>query len=151
MLCYNKRELKGGVILETTHILQVPVNITNENEIIDTIKNCIRQNQKFSIIAININKIMLYQQSEEMAELIKSFDCFIPDGVSIVKACKQIKTRITGVDLFQKICMEHQKLDARIFLYGSKQEVVQQTKAKLEETYKRNSNSRHKKWFCRRK
>ena len=138
-------------MLKKTHILQVPVDITTENEIIDTIKNSIEQNKKFSIIAININKIMLYQQSEEIAKLIKSFDCFIPDGVSVVKACKKIKARITGVDLFQRICKEHSKFNARIFLYGAKSEVVQQTKTKLEETYPRNSNSRHKKWLYRRK
>lgn len=121
--------------MKATYILDVPVNITDEDEIIDTIKDKIEHNQKFSIISINANKIMLYQKNEEIAKIINSFDCFIPDGISVVKACDELKTRITGVDLFQKICENHAKIDARIFLYGARQEIVEETKHKLEEMY----------------
>lgn len=121
--------------MEKTYILEVPVNITTEGEIIDNLRQAIMQNQKFSIIAININKIMLYQKSQAMANMIKSFDCFIPDGISIVKASKQLQERITGVDLFEQICKKHKELNARIFLYGSKQETVEKTKQNLEEKY----------------
>lgn len=121
--------------MEKSYILEVPINITTENEIINIIKEKIEQNQKFSIIAININKIMLYQKNKEIAKVIKSFECFIPDGISVVKACGKLNTRITGIDLFQKICKEHEKINARIFLYGAREEVVNETKQKLEELY----------------
>lgn len=115
--------------------MKVPVSITTENEIISTIKDKIEKNQKFSIIAININKIMLYQRNEEMAQIVKSFDCFIPDGISVVKASNELETRITGIDLLQKMCKNRDEINARIFLYGSKQEVVTKAKQKLEEMY----------------
>lgn len=121
--------------MEKTYVLKVPVSITTENEIISTIKEKIQQNKKFSIISININKIMLYQKNEGIAQIIKSFDCFIPDGISVVKACNKLEKRITGVDLFQEICKNYAEINARIFLYGSKKEVVEETKQKLEVIY----------------
>lgn len=121
--------------LEKDYVLKVPISITTENEIIDTIKEKIEQSQKFSIISINLNKIMLYQKNREFIPIVDSFDCFIPDGVSVVKSCEKLETRITGIDLLQRICKEHEKIHARIFLYGAKEEVVHATKQKLENLY----------------
>lgn len=134
-MTYKWVEFWEEMKLERTYVLKVPISITTENEIINTIKEKIENNQKFSIVAININKIMLYQKNEEIAKVIKSFDCFIPDGISVVKACPELKIRITGVDLLQKICEKHKAIGVRIFLYGAKQDVVTKMKQKLEEKY----------------
>lgn len=121
--------------MKTTHILQVPVSITNYDEIIDKITKSIQKNEKFSVISINLNKIIKANESSEIMEIVKSFDCFIPDGISIVRASKEINSRITGIDLFNRICDDHKKIGAKIFLYGAKQEIVEETKNKLIEKY----------------
>lgn len=122
--------------MKTTYVLQVPINVTSYEEIIAEIQKKIKQKQKYSIISINLNKIILANEKSEMVPVIQSFDCFIPDGISVVRANKELKERITGVDLFQKICEEHEKIGAKIFLYGAQEEIVEAAKANLEEKYK---------------
>lgn len=122
--------------MKTSHVLQVPVNVTSYDEIIDVITQKIQNNEKYSIVSINLNKIIKANENIEVMKIIKSFDCFIPDGISVVKACKYLKKRITGIDLFEKICSEHKKIKAKIFLYGAKQEIVEEAKKKLLEMYK---------------
>ena len=122
--------------MKTTYVLQVPINVTSYEEIIAEIQKKIKQKQKYSIISINLNKIILANEKSEMMPVIQSFDCFIPDGISVVRANKELKERITGVDLFQKICEEHEKIGAKIFLYGAQEEIVEAAKANLEEKYK---------------
>lgn len=121
--------------MKKTHVLGVPVNITSYNEIINNIHDSIKQDKKFSIVSINLNKIIQSNESLEINKVIKSFDCFIPDGISVVRACKELNDRITGIDLLDQICKEYNKLNAKIFLYGATQEVVEATKIKLEEKY----------------
>lgn len=121
--------------MEKTEILDVPVSITTNEEILEYMKNAIEKNEKYSVIAINLNKIIAFHEKEQMEKVIKSFDCYIPDGVSVVKGCKELKSRITGVDLFQEICKNNKEIGAKIFLYGATQEIVDEAKIKLEEKY----------------
>lgn len=121
--------------MKTTYVLQVPVNVTSYEEIVEEISKSIKNNQKYSVIAINLNKIILANEDKEMMKIINSFDCFIPDGISVVKVSNDLKERITGVDLFEKICSEHEKIGAKIFLYGAKREIVEEAKKKIEDKY----------------
>lgn len=122
--------------MKKTYILNVPVNITSYDEIIDTISKKIKSNKKYSVVSINLNKIICANESTEIMKIIKSFDCFIPDGISIVRASDKINDRITGIDLFNRICEEHDKIGAKIFLYGAKEEIVTAAKMNLQEKYK---------------
>lgn len=122
--------------MKETYVLKLPVSVTSYDEIIDEIKQKIRKNQKYSIVSINLNKVILSNENEEIMKITKSFDCFIPDGISIVRATKEISNRITGIDLFEKICSEHETISAKIFLYGAKREIVEETRKKLLEKYK---------------
>lgn len=121
--------------MEKTEILGVPVDITNVEEILQCMKNTIKKNEKYSVISINLNKIIAFHEQKQIAEVVKSFDCYIPDGISVVRACDKLKNRITGIDLFQEICKNHQKIGTKIFLYGAEQEIVEKVKETLEKTY----------------
>lgn len=122
--------------MEKTFLLGIPISITNYDEILEKIKENIINNTKFSIVSINLNKIILSNEDKDIKKIIESFDCFIPDGVSIVKNNKKIKGRITGIDLFEKICENHKKLEAKIFLYGANNKSVNNTRKALENKYK---------------
>lgn len=124
------------ITLKKTYVLNVPVNITSYDEIIDTISKKIKNNKKYSIVSINLNKVILANENNEIMKIIKSFDCFIPDGISVVKANDKIDDRITGIDLFNRICEDWNKIGAKIFLYGAKEEIVKTAKINLENKYK---------------
>ena len=122
--------------MKTTYVLQVPINVTTYEEILEEISRRIKNNQKYSIISINLNKIIFANENKEIMEIVKSFDCFIPDGISVVRASNELTERITGIDLFDKICSQYEKIGAKIFLYGAKEEIVEAAKLKLQEKYK---------------
>ena len=125
----------GGTVLESIKVLNMPVNVTSIPEINHNIKNAIDEKRQFTILSINLNKIIQFHENKQFKNIVNSFECFIPDGVSIVRASDRLKERITGVDLFQEICKSHKEINAKIFLYGSSQEVVEKTKEVLENRY----------------
>ena len=121
--------------MEKVKILDVFVSVTTYNEIIFDIKNAIKNNKKYLIMAINPKKIMLARENKQLKQALDNSTCSIPDGYQIVKSCDKIKSRITGIDLMQKICKEHKKVGAKIFLYGASSESVKLAKQKLKEKY----------------
>ncbi len=121
--------------MKKTYVLNVPVSITSYDEIINVITRKIHDNEKFSVVSINLNKIILANEDRKIMKIIKSFDCFIPDGISVVRSCDEINDRITGIDLFNKICENNDKIDAKIFLYGASEEVVLAAKMNLLKKY----------------
>ena len=122
--------------MEKTYVLNVPVSITSYDEIISVIGKTIKSNKKFSVVSINLNKIILCNEDKEIMNIINSFDCFIPDGISVVRASDKVNKRITGIDLFNKVCESHKNINAKIFLYGAKEEVVLDAKENLLKQYK---------------
>ena len=62
---------------------------------------------KIMINCINANSYNIAQHNEVFAKALKNSDYLIPDGISIVMACKWLKTpnmpkkRIVGWDLFE--------------------------------------------------
>ena len=52
--------------MKTTYVLKVPINVTSYEEIITVIQKKIEQKQKYCIISINLNKIILANEKNEM-------------------------------------------------------------------------------------
>ena len=117
-------------------ILDVLVDVITPQEIIEEIDVSLKNNLKYSIMAINPKKIMLAQENKTLKKALNNVTCAIPDGYYVVNQSKNIKERVTGIDLMQKICEEHEKLGIKIFLYGSSKKNLLLTKDVLESKYK---------------
>lgn len=96
---------------------------------------------KYLINTINAHSFNVAQQDEVFAEALRSGDYLIPDGASIVKACRwlkaksQPKERIAGWDLFQ---MEMDSLNARggkCFFMGSSESVLARIRERAAKDY----------------
>lgn len=96
---------------------------------------------KVLINTINAHSFNVAQKDELFAEALRSGDYLIPDGASVVKACRwlkaksQPKERIAGWDLFQ---IEMQKLNVRggrCFFMGSSEKVLELMKEQVAEEY----------------
>src|SRR5690606_18485996 len=63
----------------------------------------------------------------------------IPDGIGVILASKlqkgNIKSRVTGVDMMDRIVREAARTGKSIFLYGAKPRIAEQAASKLIETY----------------
>lgn len=96
---------------------------------------------KLLINTINAHSYNTAQKDKLFAEALINGDALIPDGASIVKACKWIdaqskpKERIAGWDLFS---MEMERLNAKggkCFFMGSSEKVLELVKRRAEVDY----------------
>lgn len=120
-------------------ILGFNVSTYNSEELLGKIYENYLKNEKLFIVNINPEIAVKNYKNEEFKEILNKQKYQIPDGSGIVWASKrkkgQIKERITGIDLMLKICEKLQEFDAKIFLYGAKQEIVEKAKEELELIY----------------
>ena len=106
--------------MKETTVLGIKVSVTTKEEVLSLVKDAIQSNRKLTLVAINACKVMRAKKDEKTARLLESFDVFLADGASIVKASAEVRERITGVDLMETLCAHGKVLGLRIFLYGAK-------------------------------
>ena len=116
-------------------------NISNIkfDELINLIFNDFNNNISNFIVNINPEIIMNYYKNEEMINIFNKENYQIPDGIGIVYASKikkgNIKDRITGIDLMEKLCEKSINYNSKIFLYGGKENIAEKAKTELEKKY----------------
>lgn len=106
-------------------------------EILD--KN-LKSNKKMFIVTANPETFMMSENDEEMRKLLLDKDTtLVPDGIGIVKAARMINynvtERIAGIDIANKLLELGNKEKKSIYLFGSKQEVIDSMKKVLKEKY----------------
>ncbi|HET7580160.1 MAG TPA: WecB/TagA/CpsF family glycosyltransferase [Bacillales bacterium] len=120
-------------------ILGINVISDSYTTLLTAIRQDIQAKRKALIIAINPEKIMKAQHSQAVRDLLNQATYPIPDGVGMIIASRlkrgQVKQRVTGIDLFLKICGLAQQEGHKVFLYGSQPGVAKETKARLERMY----------------
>ena len=100
----------------------------------------LEKNEKAFIVTANPETFMMYENDVEVKQLLEDKDTIIvPDGVGIVKASKMIghpvKERITGIDIAVELLKYGNELKKGIYLFGSKQEVIDSMKIVLKRDY----------------
>jgi len=93
---------------------------------------------KLLINTINAHSYNTARKDTPFAEALEGGDALIPDGMSIVKACKWIGAksqptcRIAGWDLF---CYEMGRTKGTVMFLGSSEQTLQKIKDKAKEQY----------------
>lgn len=117
----------------------VDVSPLSYEEILHDLENRMRQDKKSTIIAVNPEKVMAAEKNDQLRDLINNSTYGIPDGVGILLASKlkkgTIGSRVTGVDMMDRLLGFAADKGYRVFLYGAKEEVVSKAKEKIEEKY----------------
>lgn len=119
--------------------LGVNVIALNYDEIIEDIKKRMEEGLTSTIIAVNPEKVITASQDEQVKTLINDATYQIPDGVGILLASRlkggDIQSRVTGVDMMDRLLKFAADEGKKIFMYGAKEEVVALAKVKIEEKY----------------
>ncbi|PIC77140.1 glycosyltransferase [Sporosarcina sp. P19] len=117
-------------------ILGVSVNTENYNELIPKVFENIEIGKKSLIVAINPEKLMKAKEDPELKALLNRAEFQIPDGIGVILASKlkkgQIRSRVTGIDMMDRVVQEAAARGKRIFLYGAKPGVAEEAAAKLQ-------------------
>jgi N-acetylglucosaminyldiphosphoundecaprenol N-acetyl-beta-D-mannosaminyltransferase len=119
--------------------LGVNVITLNYDEIIEDIKKRMEEGLTSTIIAVNPEKVITASQDEQVKTLINDATYQIPDGVGVLIASRlkggAIQSRVTGVDMMDRLLKFAADEGKKVFMYGAKEEVVALAKVKIEEKY----------------
>ncbi|SKA94286.1 WecB/TagA/CpsF family glycosyltransferase [Sporosarcina newyorkensis] len=120
-------------------ILGVNVNTENYDELIPKVFANIDEGKKSLVVAINPEKLMKAKEDAELKALLNRAEFQIPDGIGVILASKlkkgQIRSRVTGIDMMDRIVQEAAKRGKRIFLYGAKPGVADAAAKRLQELH----------------
>lgn len=102
--------------------------------------NNLVKNKKMFIVTANPETMMKSETDTELNKLLNDKDTIlVPDGIGVVKASKMIgydvKERIAGIDIANTLLDYGNKLKKTIYLFGSKQEIIDSMKDVLKEKY----------------
>lgn len=111
-----------------------------EKEFNKILHNNLTKNKKMFIVTANPETMMKSETDTELNKLLNDKDTIlVPDGIGVVKASKMIgydvKERIAGIDIANTLLDYGNELKKSIYLFGSKQEVIDSMKEVLKEKY----------------
>ncbi|MFS0783789.1 WecB/TagA/CpsF family glycosyltransferase [Bacillus sp. 1P06AnD] len=117
----------------------VDVSPLSYEEILADLELRMEEGKKSTIIAVNPEKVMTAEKNEQLRELINNSTYGIADGIGILLASKlkkgQVTSRVTGVDMMDRLLQFSAEKCYRVFLYGAKEEVVSKAVEKIKEKY----------------
>lgn len=104
------------------------------------LKSWLKKNNKKFIVTANPETFMKSSEDSEVNDLLLDKNTVVvPDGIGIIKAAKildyDIKERIPGIDIVQKLLEYGNELSKSIYLFGSKQEVIEDMGKLIETEY----------------
>jgi N-acetylglucosaminyldiphosphoundecaprenol N-acetyl-beta-D-mannosaminyltransferase len=117
----------------------INVSTLNYEQIIDDLRSRMNQGEQSTIIAVNPEKIITAEKDSNVRELINASTYQIPDGIGVLLASKlkggDIRSRVTGVDMMERLLRFAAEEDKSVFMYGAKEEVVKTAKENIEAKY----------------
>ena len=120
-------------------ILGVQVNTENYDQLIPKVFRNIEEKKKSLVVAINPEKLMKAKEDPELKALLNRAEFQIPDGIGVIIASKlqkgNIRSRVTGVDMMDRVVREAARTGHAIFLYGAKPGVADKAARQLKQTY----------------
>lgn len=120
-------------------ILGVQVNTENYDQLIPKVFRNIEDKKKSLVVAINPEKLMKAKEDPELKALLNRAEFQIPDGIGVIIASKlqkgTIRSRVTGVDMMDRVVREAARTGHAIFLYGAKPGVADKAAQQLQQTY----------------
>ena len=110
------------------------------NSFYEILSNNLKENEKMFVVTANPETFMISEKDEEVKNmLLDERTIMVPDGIGVLKAGKKlgynIEERITGIDIANKLLDFGNEQSKTIYLFGSKQEVIDSMKIVIEEKY----------------
>ena len=102
----------------------------------DNLKN----NKKTFVVTANPETFMISEKNEDVRKMLLDKETvMVPDGIGVLKAGKKIgyniEERITGIDIANELVKFGNEQKKSIYLFGSKQEVIDSMKIVIKEQY----------------
>ena len=110
------------------------------NSFYEILSNNLKENEKMFVVTANPETFMISEKDDEVKNmLLDERTIMVPDGIGVLKAGKKlgynIEERITGIDIANRLLDFGNEQSKTIYLFGSKQEVIDSMKIVIEEKY----------------
>ncbi len=109
------------------------------DETIAEVEKIIKAGKPTQHVVINALKVNLMNENEDLRKIVNDCPLINADGASIVWAAKQLgiplTERVAGIDLFENLVKLAAEKGYTIYLFGTKEEVVQKVKNIFMEKY----------------
>lgn len=98
------------------------------------VKKNLKNEKKMFIVTANPETLMIAEENKEFKDvLIDDSTTIIADGIGVVKAAKMlkkdIKERIPGVELSEKLLFDLNSMKKKLYIFGAKKEVIEKMKS----------------------
>lgn len=121
------------------NVMGVWVNKQNYDQLITSALDDIENNKKSYIVAVNPEKIMQSRKDAEVKTILNEATYAIPDGIGVLIASSiqkgGIKSRVTGVDMMERLVKMAADHNKKIGMYGGKPGIAEAAAAELQKKY----------------
>lgn len=111
----------------------------DSKKLFSLLEDNLKTNKKTFIVTANPETFSHGKDEEFNKLLLDDITTIIPDGIGLVKAAKMldinVKERIPGIDISVKLLEFLNKYSKKLYIFGSKQEVIDQMKAIIQTKY----------------
>ena len=119
--------------------LNIEVDNLTMEESISRIEDLIIKRNNSYVVTPNVDHIVKLEDDEELREVYRNADLIVTDGMPLIWISnltgEKIKEKISGSDLFPKLCERATKKGYSIFLLGAAEGIAEIAKKNLEEKY----------------
>lgn len=123
-----------------TNIFGVEIDKLCKPQLMDKIENSIKNCNQIKIFTPNTEMISKSNRNKNLQLLLNSADILIADGIGVVIASRIIgdplPSRLAGIEIGEEIMELSRRNGYKIFILGSKNEVLNKAKTNLENKYK---------------
>lgn len=120
-------------------ILNVSFDNLTHKEMVCSLMERVNKNHKTFVVTANPEIVMFANDHQNYMRLLKQATFITADGIGIIKGSKTMGTpiveRVTGYDLMLDLFKEAHHLNKKIYLLGSKQEVIEAAVDKITKDY----------------
>ncbi len=124
---------------EKADILGCQVDLVTAPEAISRVKDIIERGQPAHIITLNAEIVYQAQTDRFLQTIINSADLVTPDGIGIVWAGRtlgfNIQERVTGIDMFYRLCAQAPRQGWKVYLLGAAPGVAEAAASQLAASY----------------
>ena len=121
-------------------MFNIEIDNISMDECIEKIDDLINNGKFNYLVTPNVDHIVKLDKDDEFLKVYNNADLIVTDGMPIIwysKIIKRpIKEKISGSDLFPKICELSAQKGYKIFLLGASEGVADIAKKKLQDKYK---------------
>ncbi len=125
---------------ERVYIAGIPVDNVDMDEALAMVESFVGSRSPHMGVAVNPEKVIKAKQDGALAKLLRQSDLNFCDGIGVIWATRvfyreHIKARVTGVDLFLRLLDLANARNWRLYLLGSRPEIISGVVAIVKERY----------------